>query len=403
MIGNSPETQPPKVKGQWPATVVKYAFGLALAVLLLWMCAPSALAAIGNRLLIEGQVDWYALTPDGREVVVLARGVTSHETASIYRVHVDGSAPPQRLSGELYVDRVFGLSPDGRTVVFQSTSEDPPNPLYSVRVRGGSPIHLGTSFQDSTWVTDAHFTLDNEAVVVRTTLGNWDGGTGLYRVPLAGGDAVQLVSKPGVAAFYLSPDGSHFVYLLIADQVPTQTRYVLYSMPITGGPEVELHRTAQPYSTIANIDFGLDGSAVLYLADETVNNLYELYQIPIAGGTPVNLSRPAFFQQPQADLFAVTPDDTTVIFQTNRTLEHPYELYSVPHTNGVPVPLAPITASQSIVQSMRWKCAISADGQWLTYSAIEGDWVSVYGGVRGADLYRVAVKGGDAVQLNRIY
>lgn len=401
MTGATSTLQSHTTKQLWYAAAGKCVIGLAVTVMWVYAFASPAHAMTGHRLLLDAQVNWYALTPDGREIVVLAQDVPGDATSrSLYRVRVDGSAPPQRLSGELVVDQVYGLSPDGRTVVFHSTSEHQLNPLYSVRVRGGSPIHLGATFQESTWITDVRFTPDNQAVVVRTETGMAE-DIDLYYVPLAGSAALHLVSKPGIATFDLSPDGDHLVYLLITNPAPTLTRYTLYSVPLAGGPEVELHKTAQPYSAISNIDFGLGGDSVLYLADETVNNLYELYQVPILGGAPVNLSRPAFFPQPQADPFAVTPDGATAIFQTNRTLEHPYELYSVPITHGAPLPLAPVAAGQNTMQPIHWQCAISADGQWLTYTATEGEWVDFYGRGRGADLYHVAVKRGDALHLNQ--
>lgn len=381
------------------ASLGKCMLALVVTLVLAYLSALPAQAFIGNHLLIQGNIHSFTLTPDGQNVVVWADGVVSTTIPSLFRVRVDGSAPPQPLNGDLRVARFWGISPDGRAALFQDGDSDSGmyDVLYNVPVHGGAPSILNASLPDNALITDVRISPDSRHVALQVMEGESLSANGLYVVPIQGGNAVRLASSPYLTSFGFSPDGSHLLYVLRTGEKPEETRYALNIVPVEGGPALTLHTTAASFSAIINFSFSPDGKSVLYAADETVDNLWEVYQVPSTGGTPTNLSHPAFLAWPVAypNGYAVTPDNATVLIRATRTLDHPYELYSIPITGGTLTPLAPQAASQTIVPYWQWNHVISPDSQWVTYAAQAGDY-----GITG--LYRVDVAGGDARQLNQL-
>lgn len=373
----------------------RYLGALLFALLLTCSFAFPAHATIGNRLLLLGRIDWFSVTPDGQAVIVRASGVLGDETTSLYRVPVDGSASPQRLSGDLSVATVWGPSPDGRVILFESRGIDKnlPGAIYSVPVTGGSPTLLSGSLLDNAILTDLSISPDSRSVVFKVVA---DGpAIVIYAVPIDGGDAVQLISSPHEFPFQFDAGGSRLAYVETSGDTLAETRYSLKTVPLAGGAALTLHKTAAAFSTILQFSFVPDGSSLLYTTDETLDNLFELYRVPITGGDPVNLSRPAFLWPLYAGAYVMAPDSSRVIFRATRTLDHPYELYSVPMTGGALVPLAPASISQTLHPFEEWLHGVSSDSRWLIYAADEGD----YSGTR---LYRVDIADGDSLQLNKL-
>ena len=87
--------------------------------------------------------------------------------------------------------------------------------------------------------------------------------------------------------FRISPDGRTVVYL--AEQA-FHDRFELFSVPIEGGVPV---RIGSPFINQGDVlmqtgpdafEIGLDGTQVIYIADQQVNERFELFAAPIHGG-----------------------------------------------------------------------------------------------------------------------
>ena len=93
----------------------------------------------------------------------------------------------------------YGLSPDGREVVFQKDST-----LNIVSLNGGEPREIFRGSLAPSRYYYLSWTRDGRFIIVRAR------GT-LWRVPAQGGTALKLdLSIPKMEFFALHPDNSHF-------------------------------------------------------------------------------------------------------------------------------------------------------------------------------------------------
>ncbi len=85
------------------------------------------------------------VSPDGKWVAYVVT-TFDHEknagTGQIYRVPVDGSAPPQRLTFHEAGARSPVFSPDGQSLIFSSKRGDGPSQLFRLPLGGGEPEQL---------------------------------------------------------------------------------------------------------------------------------------------------------------------------------------------------------------------------------------------------------------------
>jgi len=61
----------------------------------------------------------------------------------------------------------------------------------------------------------------------------------------------------------------------------------LFSVPLDGGPSVELSDTIVENGNVTHFAISPDGATVVYRADQETDETFELYRVPIAGGTPL--------------------------------------------------------------------------------------------------------------------
>ncbi len=94
------------------------------------------------------------------------------------------------------------------------------------------------------------------------------------------------VSTSGLA---FSPDSSRVLYR--ADQT-TDDVYEIFSVPSAGGAATKLNGplVANGDVSTSGLAFSPDSSRVLYLADQTTNDVNELFSVPSAGGAATKLN-----------------------------------------------------------------------------------------------------------------
>ena len=274
---------------------------------------------VGTVGLLDGKL---AFAPDGSFVVYRADEETD-DVWELFRVPLDGSAPPVKLStpavpsSDVYE---FALSPDGTFVVYNASSPGSASGMFRVPSDGssapvqfsvGQPASFGLSqiVPSGTHVvfhavvggvrdlyrvpSDASVpgslltgTIPGNVVAIRfdaaCQLATFLGPSSLYSVPVDGSSNPVLLSIGPVEVDHaISPDGTRAVY---RSDFVTNDRFLLYGVPAAGGSSIELNGPMTAGGDVQSFSITADSAHVVYRADESVNNLLELYSVPIALG-----------------------------------------------------------------------------------------------------------------------
>jgi Tol biopolymer transport system component len=182
------------------------------------------------KLISSSLDDWGAqFSPDGKRI---AFDSVRSGTLQVWVCEADGSNPIQLTSiGESFSGRAHGSgsalwSPDGRQIAFDAAVEvnnDDIRHIHVVNAEGGPPRRLttGTSYDGMpSWSRDGRWIY---------FASNRSGGFQVWKVPVEGGEAVQLTKNGGFRACE-SPDGK-FIYYSKLDASG------LWRIPVEGGEE----------------------------------------------------------------------------------------------------------------------------------------------------------------------
>ena len=203
--------------------------------------------------------------------------------------------------------------------------------------------------------------------------------TELYSVKSTGGPIVKLsgpfppATHDEVVDFRISPDGRTVVYL--AEQA-FHDRFELFSVPIEGGVPV---RIGSPFINQGDVlmqtgpdafEIGLDGTQVIYIADQQVNERFELFAAPIHGGPSVRLNRALAAGCDVRD-FLISPDRKRVLFHADHLVQHDVELFSA--SLGGPPRAVRLSDFLQFVPFDRGGSIVSPDGKWVVYARDDPD------------------------------
>ena len=235
-----------------------------------------------------GWLRYPAIAPDGRSLVFTYRG-------DLWRVDVAGG-PARPLTQHVAHDAMPVWSPDGRQIAFASDRHGNYD-IYVMPADGGEPRRLtGHSAPE----TPYSFTPDGSAVLfgaVRTDLASNRGyPTGsqpeLYRVPVAGGRPVQVLTTPAEDARY-SADGRTLVY---HDRKGGENAWRkhqqsaiardLWAFDVSRGTHRQLTTWAGEDRSPVFID---NERALLFLSEES--GTFNVHRLDIASGTRTQLTR----------------------------------------------------------------------------------------------------------------
>ena len=207
---------------------------------------------------------------------------------------------------------------------------------------------------------------------------------------VAGGD-VRHSQGPGgngqivafAVAVAITPEGSRVLY--VADQ-EVDERFELYGVAIDGSSApVRLSGALVAGGDALAFETTPDGGRVLYLADQEVDERVELYSVPGAGGPAVKLSAGA-----HVDVFHFDPQGARVVYRA-RVGAGPFELFSAPVDGSQP----PVRLNSALVSGGQVEpdFRISPDGAWVAYVADQrADEVR--------ELFAVPIEGGRAEKLS---
>lgn len=226
----------------------------------------------------------------------------------------------------------------------------------------------------------------------------------LYSVPIVGGTATKLntslfLDQESIRdSFKISNDSQYVVYL--ANQTINQVRE-LFSVSIVGGSPERLNPNLPTGGDVGETAQGGDEGGfkisndsqwVVYVADQDTNNVNELYRVPITGGASVKLNA-TLVGSGDVDVFGfqISSDSQRVVYLADQDVDNEVELYSVPLTGGgMPVKLNTNNLSgEKDVLDFK----ISADGQRVIYMA--DTFID-----EKVELFTVPISGGSAIKLN---
>lgn len=305
-------------------------------------------------------MDW---TPDSREIVFWAGG-------KIRRVAADGSAssvipfqisdtrgvanaphPKIAVAPDSFTTRMprfAAVSPDGRTVVFESLGK-----LYSKPMSGGTAKRLTSGSELELFPS---WSRDGRSIVF---VGWTDAGLGQIRAVSAGGGSPRTITnRPGhYARPHFSPDGKNIVFEMKEGGYMTSPKWSVedgvYRVPASGGVPVRVAKGA------AGPQFGASSDRVFMLESE------EDQRILIS----TDINGEAKRTHAKGDLtndYIVSPDGLNVAFRQS------YEAYVMPLMPGTQaVEVSPTSTSLPVTRVsangadyINW----SKDGQALHWS-----------------------------------
>ena len=294
-----------------------------------------------------------ALSPDG-EMVVYASGPLG--AMRIFVRPVSGGAPVM-LSGSIGGDHRWPRwSPDGRQILFvaKPAVSPPTGALYMVSALGGEPPVLlsasGERVMTPTWSADGKLIAysDGNGILVRT---------------LAGGPARRIVDEEAVHSPAFSPDGRFIAYVagdLFGESVLNIAPSSIVVVAASGGAGRRLTDVIHSNRSPA---WSADGRSVLYLSN--VNGASDLHQQRLTRdgepvGAPLRLTTGL-----GAATIAMSGDGSALVYSIVRRRS---QIWSAPISSGDATSaseIALVTREAQAVEGLD----LSRDGKWLVYDS----------------------------------
>lgn len=348
-----------------------------------------------------GLWETFVLSPDGSRLVYLAEQDTAG-TPELYSTSVTGgevvklNIPPAEGGGALFrLPEPF--TPDGQTVVYKAYQGPDPAcgilyvgfELFSVGSQGGVARTLYSPPEPCGDIFD--FRIDPTGSFVVFSTFDWNGGpTRLFSVPVSGGPAVDLNPSGNATLFkdeiYATADGSRVIF---KGSVGGETTRQLYSVPIAGGDLVRLNDLLPEGGSLSDFRLSSDGLQVVYRASQVLGETARLYSVSVEGGPVTELSGAMVEGGSVSRSFAISPSFGRVVFSADRETDGLIELYSVSLAGGPVSKLSHGLAPGDQVDDF----AISEDAEHVVYRVRRAQ--DTY-----PELYRAPLAGGPAVRLS---
>ncbi len=173
-----------------------------------------------------------------------------------------------------------------------------------------------------------------------------------------------LAADRTVTSFALTPDASAVVY--IADQDQNDV-FELYRVSLSNpGISTRLNGNLPAGGDVLDFAITPDGSSVVYRADQTVDDVVELYRTILSNGANSKLN-PDYAGSQDVDAFVILPNSSGVVYRANQdtpTVKELYrQLFATPSTNDRLI-LPPLGAGQDVQQF-----AVTANSTNVVYQA----------------------------------
>lgn len=352
----------------------------------------------------------FRISPDSERVVYVA-DQRSNGLFELFSVPI-GGGDAVRISGDLPGGGDVGatgsatdfqISSDSQRVVYLADQNvDGQRELFSVPIAGGTAIRLNTELTISgSDVVDFLISPDGQQVLYLADQ-NDDESFELFRVAITGGTAERLNGdlEGDVEEFQISTDGQHVVYRADQEEI---FDVELYRVAITGGAETRLNGDLVATgiagaSEVVGFKISADSSRVVYRADQDTDNTFELYSVPILGGVAVRLNEDLIGGGDVAEEFDISADSQTVVYIADQMFDNDFDLFSVSITGSDATQINPANsnvASGSSTGALPDNAfAVSPDGQQVVFL------VGFSGG--NGELFSAPIAGGTPVTLDAV-
>jgi Tol biopolymer transport system component len=213
-------------------------------------------------------------------------------TVQIWTMAEDGANRVRLTGDDLNADP--RLTPDGRRIVFNSTRGGGIH-VWSMDRDGANP----TQITHGTFEVNPRISPDGQWIV-------YMGGTGqnIHKVPLAGGDPVQLTTTISQSP-RISPDGRTIAYRAFDPEAGKQRTFVI---PFDGGEPVAVLDIPS-----GNHEWTPDGKGIAYVDDE--GGVENIWVHLLEGGTRQKLTG---FTEDSINEFAWSPDGKRIAVSRGR-------------------------------------------------------------------------------------
>ncbi|MCB8984946.1 MAG: hypothetical protein H6659_14035 [Ardenticatenaceae bacterium] len=316
--------------------------------------------------------DFYQISADSSRVIYVAHP-DAQNIDELYSVPIDGSNPPTKLNTTLPSGGGVGnfqISADSSRVVYEADQDIVDvHELYSLPIDGSvPPIKLNTSLPGEGDVNGNFKISANSTRVIYHADQETNDIDELFSVPIDGSSSPVKISGPMASGgdvlwnFQISADSSQVVYG--ADQ-DTDNVAELYQVPINGSALPT--KLNGPLTSGGNVDYfqiSADSSHVVYRADQNIDMMDELYSVPLNGSTPpvkLNSTLPS-----EGDVtwnFQISEDSSRVVYVADQSTDEVFELYSVPLDGSLP----PTKLNGTLVNPVF--IDISANSSWVVFTA----------------------------------
>jgi len=238
----------------------------------------------------------------------------------------------------------FALTPDKNSVVYiADQTTDEVFELYQVNIATpGVSVKLNGTLIPQGDVTNFAITLDGTSVVYLADQ-RLDQVFEVFRVLFATPQASTLLN-PALAAgrtvtqFAVTPDSTKVVYIANQDTVNVNELFqVAFVLPQNSTKLNAL--LVSPGGNVTDFAITPNSVAVVYLADQNIDQVFEIFPAPITGPGSATSLNPPLAAPKSVTAFAITPDNAAVIYRADQTTVGTFELYRVtfafPQTSSV--------------------------------------------------------------------
>jgi Tol biopolymer transport system component/DNA-binding winged helix-turn-helix (wHTH) protein len=259
------------------------------------LSGPGVAAAPPARFIASTRFEAVAeYSPDGKRIAFES---DRSGVQSIWVSDADGSNAVDLLPGVGAVSGSPHWSPDGQRIAFDCDMEGKRTyDIYAIRASGGKPIRLTTDSADDvapSWSRDGKWVYFTS---IRT--GRYE----VWKVSAGGGEAVQVTRNGGGPAFE-SPDGKSIYYT--KGDVPTPTG--LWNMPVSGGEE------SQVLPSVVWRAFFLVNDGIYFIPESGADRKFSIQFLSFATG---KVKTVAPISSPMEGL-SVSPDGRSLLFSQN--------------------------------------------------------------------------------------
>jgi len=199
-------------------------------------------------------------SPDGKSVLFTS---TRGGKAGVWRLSLEGSKPERICDGDQ-----AEWSPDGKKIALRRNERIVTLDLASGPAKVLSP-------EDWPHCSGPGWSPDGKSLAFAA---RWDGGNGIFVVPVEGGKPAKVYDQQGACEPHWSPDGTRLVY-------ETETHICTINPDGTKNRVITYFGGVQRYAR-----YSPDGKSLVFCQGVSEQGPWELYIIPAAGGTPAKLT-----------------------------------------------------------------------------------------------------------------